>query len=74
VEMHVGTFEWGHPTLAQRITDDSLHYGDPPFHPLDSQCSGTTMNCDDLRVVEYWVRDRFTWERKPEFEMGLERD
>ncbi|MFH1110952.1 MAG: hypothetical protein V1790_17400 [Planctomycetota bacterium] len=73
VEMHTTAFEWGVSTIAAEITGDCLHYGDPPFHPMGGQCSGTTMNCDDLRVLEYWVRERFDWERKPEFEMALER-
>ena len=34
--------------------DKVPHYGDPPSHP---DCSGVTMNCDDLKVVEYWDRD-----------------
>lgn len=40
-----------------------LHYGDPP----NVRCcpSGPTMNCDDLRVVEFWRKggDEFTEER-----------
>jgi len=47
-----------------------LHYGDPPNHG----CIGDTMNCYDLRVVEFWdkswERDN-TWLRHPEFEVQL---
>ena len=61
-------------SLSERIQQDTLHYGDPPFHQADGhQCSGTTMNCNDLRVVEYWSRAHLKWRRKPELEMRLER-
>ena len=40
------------------------HYGDPPIHG----CAGDTMNCDDLKVVEFWVKEDFEWKRKKEFE------
>jgi hypothetical protein len=57
VEMHATLFETHHP--------QQLHYGDPPWH----DCVGDTMNCDDLEVLESWVRPRLdAWERHPEDE------
>jgi hypothetical protein len=44
-----------------------LHYGDPPYH---EDCAGSTMNCNDLAVLEVWHRRKtdFGWERVPELE------
>lgn len=65
-------------TIARRIQDGTIHFGDPPRHdqagPAGGAClSGDTMNCDNLQVVEYWRRDRETrsWERVPELEKHL---
>jgi hypothetical protein len=58
--------------IEQSIKDKTLHYGDPPRH-LDhngDDCVGGTMNCGDLRIVEYWDRD-WGWMRKPEMEVVL---
>jgi hypothetical protein len=53
-----------------------LHYGDPPRH----EClgAGETMNCLDLRILEFWAKDRdhasptwFEWVRVPEVEKDL---
>jgi hypothetical protein len=30
------------------------------------------MNCDDIRVLEFWQRDRFDWERVPALEISLQ--
>lgn len=44
----------GNPDLKERIKDGSLHYGDPPC----SECAaGSTMNCLDIRVVEFWSEE-----------------
>lgn len=49
-------------TLADQIKDKTIHYGDPPN--ADCCAAGATMNCDDLRVFEYWHRpDHFDWVR-----------
>jgi hypothetical protein len=42
-------------SLSEQIEDGSIHYGDPP----NNGCcpAGPTMNCDDLRVIEFWSRD-----------------
>ena len=47
-----------------------LHYGDPPCFG----CAGGTMNCDDLKVLEYWAKDKSTddeWQRQSEYEIDL---
>jgi len=50
-----------------------IHYGDPPFHG----CVGDTMNCIDLRVLQFWKRSRsnrsfFRWMRIKNYEIKLE--
>lgn len=49
-----------------------LHYGDPPAHG----CVGDTMNCYDLRIVEFWrkCKDKFGFERISEYEIELEKE
>ena len=55
--------------LSDQITNKFLHYGDPPRH---NDCAGgDTMNCEDIRVLEYWRKERFDWVRMPEFEITL---
>lgn len=53
----------GKPEKRERFTPETitnLHYGDPP----NAGCcpAGPTMNCDDLRVKEFWRKggDEFT--------------
>lgn len=55
--------------LAQSIRAGIIHYGDPP----NAGCcpSGPTMNCDDLRVLEYWRRELAEWERDESLEIVL---
>lgn len=57
-------------TLRVDIMDGVLHYGDPPPH---SDCAaGATMNCLDLRVVEYWrMSPLFEWVRDETYELEL---
>jgi len=45
-----------------------LHYGDPPRHDY---CVGETMNCVDIRVIEFWQQEKFGWKRLPQFEIEL---
>jgi hypothetical protein len=57
-------------TLGASIKTKCIHYGDPP----NMQCcaAGPTMNCDDLRVLEYWKHPPFKeWVRVPRFEIKL---
>lgn len=62
--------EWGDTPEAAAL----LHYGDPPAHG----CTGDSMNCIDLRIVEYWVRliewakfcqNDSMWERRKDLEI-----
>jgi hypothetical protein len=55
-------------SLADLIQDGSIHYGDPP----NADCCGigASMNCEDLRVVEFWVRG-IGKQRVPEMEVLL---
>lgn len=60
--------------LAQRVKDGTLHYGDPPAHEDDrgEYChAGCTMNCWDLRVLEFWARPEFDWARFSALEIEL---
>lgn len=45
-----------------------IHYGDPPNHG----CTGDTMNCYDLEVLEFWRRENFKWIRFKKYEVKLE--
>jgi hypothetical protein len=40
-------------SLSGFVKAGTIHYGDPPHHDC---ASGVTMNCDDLRVIEFWSR------------------
>jgi len=55
-------------SLAQMIGNKTLHYGDPP----NVQCcaAGPTMNSEPRRVLEYWRKVQFDWQR----DNGLEVD
>lgn len=58
--------------LAEEISKGELHYGDPP----NVECcrAGPSMNCVDLRVIEYWRRGaHLNWERDQSLEIELPR-
>ena len=60
VEMHG---DWCNPIEYPQ----KLHYGDPPAH----NCTGDSMNCVDLEVLQVWVCDRGKsrkWERYVQYE------
>lgn len=44
----------------KRYPDFVPHYGDPPCHG-DGCHAGDTMNCDDIRIVELWRKNRNPW-------------
>jgi hypothetical protein len=72
VETHHSIMDFGTGwQLAARIRDECVHYGDPPAHG----CVGDTMNCLDLRVVQYWHHQdgsvMLDWERVAELEIAL---
>ena len=56
-------------SLRERIIAGHIHYGDPP----NFNCcpAGPTMNCEDLRVVEYWEQVGIQWQRDPLLEIVL---
>ena len=65
----------GMSSLKDMIENKTLHYGDPPNTGC---CSGTTMNSEPRKVLEYWHYDpngsRFDMVRVPELETYIEPD
>lgn len=60
-------------TLQTRVSDQSLHYGDPPN--IGCCPSGPTMNSDMRRVLEFWTRRKETsheWQRDPALEITFD--
>ena len=56
--------------IARSIAERMIHYGDPPHH----DCIGDTMNCEDIRVLEYWHRGQDTgheWVRDTDYEVDV---
>lgn len=60
-------------TLADQVRGGTIHYGDPPSHDSDGEyChAGCTMNCWDLRILEFWTRASWDWERVTALEIEL---
>ena len=58
------------PKLADFIKNQTIHYGDPPN--VHCCAAGPTMNCDDVRVLEYWHRPEFEWVRDPSLEIAVD--
>lgn len=61
------------PSLADKVRDHSLHYGDPP----NTGCcgAGPTMNSEPRRVVEFWRQAHaLDWTRVPELEVPIRAD
>lgn len=58
VEMHE------HWSWERLVDPKKLHYGDPPAH----SCTGDTMNCVDLAVLEVWTKSEFKWRRRRKLE------
>lgn len=59
----------GKPQLADIIREGSIHYGDPPNNGCCA--AGPTMNCLDLRVLEYWHQVDHEWMRDATLEIDL---
>jgi hypothetical protein len=78
VEMHTDLTDLycANTTLADRIRNKIVHYGDPPFHcdPSDPSygCTGNSMNVYDVRVLEYWGRQGREWVRNRDLEIEIE--
>lgn len=58
-------------SLANQIEEGDIHYGDPPN--TDCCPAGPTMNCIDIRVLEFWKwkKGETGWTRVPELEITL---
>ncbi len=59
-------------SVAASIETGAIHYGDPPN--IECCPAGPTMNCDDLRVLQFWRRERGAvndWVRVAELERVL---
>lgn len=57
-------------SLSAQIDANILHYGDPP----NTRCcpAGPTMNSVPRKVLEFWRRDRFDFERVPDLEREID--
>lgn len=75
------------PSIAERITSKSLHYGDPPN--VTCCAAGPSMNSELCEILEYWSRNHqefvkegkitdmvayFEWRRNPDFELTFDPD
>jgi hypothetical protein len=72
VAMSIGPFDsllGGITSLKKEILEKTIHYGDPPN--INCCAAGPTMNCNDIKIIEYWERDNFSWERKHDLEISL---
>lgn len=69
VEMNYSVIDKVMSPFAFPLSKDTwrLHYGDPPIHG----CVGDTMNCDDIKVIEFWQKENFGWKRKKNLEIKL---
>lgn len=54
-------------SLADFAESRDLRWGDPPNH----NCGGDSMSSEPVRVVEFWDRISWEWERRPELEVPL---
>jgi hypothetical protein len=57
-------------TLSDEIGKKEIHYGDPPN--IECCPAGPTMNCIDVKILQYWRSIDFQWLRYPEFEIEIE--
>jgi hypothetical protein len=71
---HARSARPGQRSLAERIADDTIHYGDPPN--VGCCLAGPTMNSIPLRVLEFWVRTDalLTMQRQPAYERAIHPD
>jgi len=61
VEMHAGIW-----SQRQEAPPSKWHYGDPPCHG----CAGDTMNCEDLEILQVWIKTDCLgdWRRRSDLE------
>lgn len=64
VEYKLYTRDIQYPTPSETM---SFHYGDPPIHG----CVGDTMNCETIRIWQFWHRHS-EWARLPEYEFAYD--
>ena len=60
-------------SMTKPELENFVHYGDPPNH-TEECAAGSTMNCEEIRIAECWVRKKmphFGWERLAEFEINF---
>lgn len=74
-EVTMSWTRWAMSSFAKQREDMTkfvagLHYGDPPCRTPN--CSGCTMNCNDLKVLQFWRKQDITeWERVRELEIDI---
>lgn len=66
-----GTARWV-DTMDVLVQNKRLDYGDPP----NNNCCGVgaSMSSEPRRVLEFWERPNFTWERRPDLEIAIAPD
>lgn len=57
------------PSLAEGVEKRMIHYGDPPNFCC---AAGATMNSIPRRVLEFWEREKFDWQRRADLEVAIE--
>lgn len=59
------------PSLARRILDNTIYYGDPP-NTINCCPGGATMSSESLKVLQYWRKGNrkqlWDWVRHPKLE------
>lgn len=70
VEMHAGIFGGS----RRNLLPSRWHYGDPPRHVCSG--GGDTMNCEDLVVIQVWVKSNplREWKRRRNLEGKIDDD
>lgn len=54
---------------GQRNNPFPFHYGDPPYHVGNGCAAGRTMNSLPVRIVQFWRRVNYVWERVSQYEI-----
>jgi len=60
------------PSLAAQIKAKTIHYGDPPN--IECCPAGPTETCINIKVLQYWKRDKFEWVRDKSLEIEIEEE
>ena len=72
--LELGRLSAGGDVSSYKLRDSlveggSLGFGDPPN--IGCCPAGPTMTADELRVLQYWTYEGFTWTRDPTYEVRL---